>query len=188
MSVADVPWEDVQKVFRTRGDPSSCQCQFFKLTNERWRTTRTDGRRASLQEQIRVSDPPPGLIAYVDGEPVGWCAVEPRPNYARLARTKAVVDGRTEDLDDPSVWAVTCFVVRTDFRRQGIAGVLLNGAVDQARSLGARAIEGYPVDIAERPKASSSELFHGSLSTFVGAGFEVVSRPSTGRAVARMEL
>jgi proteasome-associated ATPase len=31
-----------------------------------------------------------GLVAYLDGEPVGWCAVEPRTAYPRLLRSTRV--------------------------------------------------------------------------------------------------
>jgi hypothetical protein len=29
-----------------------------------------------------------GLVAHLDGEPAGWCAVEPRTVYKRLLRTR----------------------------------------------------------------------------------------------------
>ncbi|MEL4318726.1 GNAT family N-acetyltransferase [Leifsonia sp. YIM 134122] len=119
-------------------------------------------------------------------EPVGWCAVEPRTAYDRL-RTAEVVKGSAEDEDDDSVWAITCFVVRVGHRRQGIGGELLQGAIEQAARLGARVIEGYPVDTAER-KTSSAELYHGTLSQFVAAGFEVTSRPSPSRAVVTLRI
>ena len=85
------------------------------------------------------------------------------------------------------MWSVTCFVVRVGFRRRGIASALLRAAIEHAAASGARVLEAYPVDTAER-KASSAELYHGVLSTFVGSGFEVVSRPQPGRAVVRLEV
>ena len=87
-----------------------------------------------------------GLVAYLDGEPVGWCAVEPRPAYPRLLlKTRVPWDGRAEDKADDSVWAVTCFVTRAGFRRRGISRALARAAVDFARERGARALEGYPM-------------------------------------------
>ena len=50
-----------------------------------------------------------GLVAYLDGEPVGWCAVEPRAAYPRLPPQRVIMKQRGEDPDDPCVWAVTCF-------------------------------------------------------------------------------
>src|SRR5665647_1890985 len=186
VSVADAPWDDVRTIFGTRGDPSRCWCQYFKLPNKEWETATRDECSGMLRQQVRANDPAPGVIAYVGGEPVGWCAIEPTPNYERLRRAKVVTEGSRQDPDDASVWAVTCFVVRVGFRRRGIGAALLRGAVEQARAHGARMVEGYPVDAAARPGAPSAELYDGTVTLFEGAGFEVVARPTRDRAV--MEL
>lgn len=184
LPVDEVPWDDVQTVFGTRGDPSTCWCQWFKLPASEWRTAEASVCQTPLREQTRHR-PVPGLIAYLDDEAVGWVAVEPRPAYPRLRTSRIVAKGSTESHDDPSVWAVTCFVVRVDFRRRGIASALLAAAVEHAKANGARVLEGYPIDTAER-KASSADLYHGSLSLFVAAGFEIASRPQPSRAVVRL--
>ena len=87
-----------------------------------------------------------GLVAYLDGEPVGWCAVEPRPHYEGLVRNNRVPwTGRDEDKADDSVWAVTCLFTRAGFRKRGVSRALARAAVDFARERGARALEGYPI-------------------------------------------
>jgi GNAT superfamily N-acetyltransferase len=187
-AVANVPWDDVRTVFGTRGDPSTCWCQYFKLSNAELDAATRDECAGMLRQQVQANHPAPGVIAYLDGEPVGWCAVEPKAHYERLRRSKIVTEGSREDPDDASVWAVTCFVVRVGFRKKGIGGTLLRAAVDQARELGARVIEGYPVDTAVRAKAPSAELYHGTLSLFTAAGFEVVSRPTRDRAVVALKV
>ena len=186
VSVADAPWDDVSTVFGERGDPAGCWCQFFKVPNAAWDSGSRDRFKGMLHGQVRANDPAPGVIAYTAGKPVGWCAIEPRPNYDRLRRSKVVIEGSKQKAEDASVWAVTCFVVCVGHRRQGVAAALLRGAVDQARSLGARLIEGYPVDAEKRSGASSADLYHGTLSMFMAAGFEVVSRPTSGRAVVQL--
>lgn len=185
--VDEVPWADVRTVFGTRGDPAGCWCQFFKLSNAEWKSSTPDDRSGMLCEQVASVAPAPGVIAYADDEPVGWCAVEPRPRYRRLGRMK-VAAGSTEDPDDASVWAVTCFVVRVGFRKRGIGGALLDGAIGHARRHGARVVEGYPVDVGARGKVSSADLYHGPLSLFTGAGFMVAARPTPDRAVVRLVL
>ncbi len=187
VSVSDVPWEDVRTAFGTRGDPAGCWCQYFKMPNAAWETATRDECAGMLRQQIEANEPAPGVIAYDGDEPVGWCAVEPRPKYSRLQRLK-VLKGSDEDPTDTSVWAVTCFVVRVGHRRKGVASALLDGAVHHAREHGARVIEGYPVDTGERVKASSAELYHGTLSLFERAGFEIASRPTDARAVVRLEM
>jgi GNAT superfamily N-acetyltransferase len=86
-----------------------------------------------------------GLVGYLDGEPVGWCAVEPRTAYPRLLRMPVPFKGRGEDKADDGVWAVTCFPTRAGFRRRGISRALARATVDFARERGARALEGYPI-------------------------------------------
>ena len=185
-AVASVPWEDVSQVFATRGDPARCWCQYFKLPNREFETATPTACAGMLREQVQASAPGPGVIAYLDGEPVGWCAVEPTPAYSRVHRAKVVTEGSRQGPDDASVWAVTCFVVRVGYRLRGVATALLRGAVAQARGAGARVVEGYPVDLALRPNAPSAELYHGTVSLFAGAGFVEVARVRKDRVV--MEL
>ena len=126
-----------------------------------------------------ASDTTSGLVAYLEGEPVGWCAVEPRSAYPRLLRNCRVPwDGRAEEKTDDSVWAVTCFVTRAGFRRRGISRALARATVDFARQRGARALEGYPMLTQPGQEITSGELHVGSRSIFEAAGFEEVSHPT----------
>lgn len=184
--VAEAPWDDVRTVFGTRGDPSTCWCQWFKLSNAEMNASDAATCESALREQSRHGSGP-GLVAYLDDEPVGWVAVEPREAYPRLRRARVVTQGSREPKDDSNVWSVTCFVVRVGFRRRGVATALLDAAIAHARDSGARVLEAYPIDTAER-KASSADLYHGALVQFEGAGFEVVSRPQPGRAVVSYSL
>jgi GNAT superfamily N-acetyltransferase len=141
--------EDLQAVFGARGGPSRCQCQRFKAGGRQWDSEQAsvpvEQRAARLREQTRCGHPEArstsGLVAYLDGERVGRCAVEPRTAYVRLGRVPWA--GRSEDKTDDSVWALTCFVTRTGFRRRGVSRALARAAVDFARQRGARALEGY---------------------------------------------
>jgi GNAT superfamily N-acetyltransferase len=127
-----------------------------------------------------------GLVAYLDGEPAGWCAVEPRSVYGRMLRNNRVPwEGRTEDRLDAGVWAVTCFVVRKGYGRRGVASALAAAAVDFARGRGARAVEGYPMTTKE---ALLGELHVGTHGMFARAGFAEVGRPSSRRAVMRIDV
>ena len=130
-----------------------------------------------------------GLVAYLDGEPVGWCAVEPRTAYSGLLRNNRVPWAeRAEDKTDDSVWAVTCVFARAGFRRQGISRALARAAVDFARRRGACALEGYPMLTEPGKEITWGELHVGSRSIFAAAGFTEVSHPTLRRVVMRIDF
>ena len=191
----EASWEDLQAVFGTRGDPSRCFCQRYKMQpRESWASVGAEELAFRLRQQTDCghpgSDTTGGLVAYLDGEPVGWCAVEPRTAYPRLLlRTRVPWDGRTEDKADDSVWAVTCFVTRTGFRRRGISRALVRAAVEFARERSARAIEGYPM--VTKPPGQGfllGELHVGDRGIFADAGFTEVSHPTIRRVVMRIDF
>ena len=189
----ETSWEDLQAVFGTRGDPSRCYCQRYKMRpGESWASFPAEERAHRLREQTDCGHPESGttagLVAYLDGEPVGWCAVEPRTAYPRLLlKTRVPWADRGEDKTDDSVWAVTCFVTRTGFRRRGISRALARATVDFARERGARALEGYPM-ITEAQNFLVEELHVGTRDTFADAGFTEVSHPTLRRVVMRIDF
>ena len=185
-------WDDLRTVFGERGTPHDCQCQWFKLQAREWRAAPQAERAASFREQTNCDDPSAktttGLVAYLDGEPVGWCAVEPRTEYPRLPKLKVPWTGRDEDPGDPGVWAVTCFVVRTGFRRRGVSRALTAAAVEHAREHGARALEGYAMVVEPGREIAWGELFVGAVGVYEDCGFTEVSAPTPRRRVMRVEF
>jgi GNAT superfamily N-acetyltransferase len=146
----EASWDDLLTIFGSRGAASQCRCQRYRLRpREAFGNFPAEERAFRLREQTDCghpeSDKTSGLVAYLDGKPVGWCAVEPRTAYEGLLRHFRVPwEGRAEDRTDDSVWAVTCLLTRAGFRRRGISRALARAAVDFARERGARALEGYP--------------------------------------------
>jgi len=186
-------WEDLQAVLGTRGDSSRCQCQRYKMTpKESWASVGTEELSLRLRMQTDAGHPASGttsgLVAYQDGDAVGWCAVEPRTAYPRLLRDTRPWEGRAEDKADASVWAVTCFVIRAGFRRRGISRALAIAAVDFARERGARALEGYPIITRSGQEIMAVEVHVGSRSIFEAAGFTQVSHPTLRRVVMRIDF
>ncbi len=133
-------WEDLQAVFGERGDAARCQCQWLKVRNRDWRSVSVEERKLRLREQTDCGNPgseqTSGLVGFLGGEPVGWCAVAPRNVHARLDDMRVPWTDRDEDRSDDSVWAVTCFVTRIGYRRRGVATALAAATVDFARGTG----------------------------------------------------
>jgi len=188
----EVGWEQLQTVLGKRGEAARCQCQWFHVSDRDFGVMPHEERASRFRAQTACGDPgartTSGVVAFLGDEPVGWCAVEPRADYVRLARLRVPWAGRDEDPADEHVWAVVCFVVRAGFRRQGVGTALAAGAVEHARARGARAVEGYPRQLAPGKQEMWGELYVGTPGMFEAAGMRVVSRPTPRRLVMRRDF
>lgn len=122
-------------------------------------------QRGEFVKELCDTGVPLGVLAYDDaGEVIGWAAVSPRADTT-FARNRKI-----PHVDDLPVWSVWCIRVRPGHRKQGISHALLAGAVDYARSNGAPAIEGYPVD-NKGAKVDLTMAYVGTRGLFEKAGF-----------------
>ena len=175
-------WDDLVTLFDRPGDPKGCWCMFYRVRGRDFDKLWGQGAKAAFREVVEQG-PPPGLLAYRDGQPVGWCAVAPRDAYPRVLRSPTL-----KPIDDaPGCWAVVCFYVERSGRRGGVAAALLEAAVAFAAEHGAEAVEGYPRD-TEGARKQANELFVGSMSMFAEAGFEEVGRRSPQRPIMRRKV
>jgi GNAT superfamily N-acetyltransferase len=176
-------WPDVETLFGGNGAYGGCWCMFWRLTNQQISGKTSDDHRESLRDMV-ASGLEPGLIFYDDGAPMAWASLGPRPDYARLFRTKGIAPGERpstdDDPDDRSIWSIPCVYVGRSHRKQGISSDVVEAALRYAKSKGASTVEGYPV--AEPPR-STSGLATGTVGMFVRAGFTVYREPSVGRRV-----
>lgn len=161
-------FEDVRTIVGPkRPDANVCWCLSYRIGSKENLSLRgTD--RGERVKQLVAEDPPPGVLAYDGGEVVGWAAVHPRADTS-FARNRKI-----PHVDDLDVWSVWCIRVRPGYRGKGISHHLLAGAVDFARSYGAPAIEGYPVD----NRGSHVDLtmaYVGTRKLFEEAGFSKVA-------------
>jgi GNAT superfamily N-acetyltransferase len=166
---------DLATLFGQGGDPRDCWCAFYR-TREGWPAKREDRiarNRAVLESAVgtlQAEDRAPGLVAYRDGQAVGWVSLGPRTDYERLEHSTVL--GR---IDDKPVWSIVCFVVGRKSRGQGIARAMLDAAIAYAREHGATLLEAYPTD-THGERIAAADAFHGTLAMFERAGFEVAAQ------------
>ena len=178
-------WPDLEAVFEARGCSIArgCWCMYYRESGRQdWPAGVTP--RAVRKERLRAlasADPPPGLIGYRGKVPVGWVTLGPRSDYAKLQRSPVM-----KPVDDLPVWSIVCFVVPAQYRHQGVAAALLEGAVRCARRRGARILEAYPID--KSGPARDDGLWHGAMSMYGKAGFVEVARRRPERPVVRLKL
>lgn len=173
-------WRDFEILFGSNGACGGCWCMYWKLRGQSFDENRGDKAR-QLQKSWVDSKQVPGLLAYLDGYPVGWIAVEPRRNYPKLAHSRSL-----KPLDDQEVWAVPCFFVEKKSRRKGIAVELLKAAIDYVKKKSGRIVEGYPMQDGENQP--DPFLFTGTVSVFEKAGFKEAGRHSPRRPIYRFQF
>lgn len=179
-------WDDLEAIFNARGCSVArgCWCMYYRVSGKGAYTRPGDAQRLRSKEALRSlagQDPPPGLLGYRGSTPVGWVSLGPREAYAKLANSPAM-----KPVDGQPVWSIVCFVVPSEYRKQGVARGLLAAAVRYARKRGARLLEAYPVD-KDAPSPPEAPWF-GSKAMFDEAGFEEVARRKPARPVVRLHL
>lgn len=179
-------WADLEAIFGARGCSVArgCWCMCYRRSgasaDAAAGTSRAQVNRAALKALVDAGITT-GLIGYLDGVPVGWVSLGPREHYPKLARSPVM-----KPVDDRPVWSVICFVVPAAHRGQGVAKALLAAATRYAKRQGARLLEAYPVDKAQR--SNDEDLWFGAKSMYDQAGFVEVARRKPQRPVVRLKL
>jgi ribosomal protein S18 acetylase RimI-like enzyme len=177
-------WADLEVLFNARGCgiARQCWCMAYRRSGSSVeppaKTPRGRWNRAQLKA-LAASDEPPGLIGYRGGIPVGWISLGPRSTFARLKRSPVM-----KAVDEQPVWSIVCFVVPSEYRGQGVARGLLQGAIAYARNRGAAILEAYPVDVPGR--SNDHAMWFGAKSMYDDAGFREVARRRPQRPVVRL--
>jgi GNAT superfamily N-acetyltransferase len=133
-------------------------------------------------EAIVRGNETPGLLAYFDGRPVGWCSIAPRESYSSLDRSRAL-----KRVDERPVWSIVCFYIHPEERNKRVAESLLGAAVSYAAEQGAEVIEAYPKDASD-DRLPDGEAFTGPLSMYRRAGFKEAARHSPSRPIMRFNV
>lgn len=174
-------WGDLEELFGARGACGGCWCMWWRLPRQEFERGKGEGNRAAFRAVVEAGEEP-GVLAYVGGRAVGWCAVAPRADYPALARSRVL-----KPVDERPVWSITCLFVSKPHRRRGLSEALLRAAVAHVARRGGRTVEGYPVEpqTGQQPDAF---VWTGLASAFRRAGFAEVTRRSATRPVMRYEI
>lgn len=174
-------WPDLETLFGPQGAFMGCWCAYWRLRHKEFGETSAAEHKAVLRERA-CSSSPPGLLGYLDGEPVAWVSVEPRERFAAFEHARVYTA-----VDDTPVWTVTCFFLREDVRGRRLTAALLEAVKAHVGDSGGVAVEGYPEEDVDL-SATGTPGYMGLVSAFEGAGFEEIARLSNGRPVYRAVL
>jgi ribosomal protein S18 acetylase RimI-like enzyme len=177
-------WADFEAVFNARGCSVArgCWCMFYRQSGAQRDlpsgTTLAASRKRQMKKLVDRGEVA-GLIGYRGRVPVGWVSLGPRDGYHRLRRSPVM-----KAVDDKPVWSIVCFVVPSEYRGQGVARALLDGAIAYATRRGVKLLEAYPVDKATR--SSDDAMWFGPKRIYDDAGFVEVARRKPARPVVRL--
>lgn len=172
-------WQDFEILFGEHGACGGCWCMAWRLTGKQFDEQKGSPNKKAMRTIVARGDQP-GVLAYVDGEAVGWCSVAPREVFVRLESSRVL-----KPVDEKPVWSISCFFIAKEHRRKGLSVKLLKAAIDFVRQRGGRIIEGYP----NEPKKDQPDVFMwtGLAASFAKAGFKEVARRGS-RPIFRYEL
>ncbi len=174
-------WPDLKRLFGRNGACAGCWCMWWRQSHSEFERRKGEKNRRAFK-RIVDSGAEPGLLAYLDDKPVGWCAIQPRQAFPRMEKSRVL-----RPIDDAPVWCVPCLFVAKEHRGTKISIGLLVAAVRYARMKGAEIVEGYPVD-PKRGRTADAFAWTGTASAFRKAGFEEVARRSQTRPIMRYHL
>jgi len=170
-------WPDLERLFGPIGACAGCWCMSWRVPRRVFEKQKGDANRAAFHQVVQ-DGPPPGVLAYDQGQPVGWCSIAPRETFPHLANSRILAP-----VDDQPVWSITCLFVLKGHRRKGVSRALIEAAASFARDQGARIVEAYPTEASK--KQTDVFVWTGLASAFLKAGFHEVARRSPTRPIMR---
>jgi GNAT superfamily N-acetyltransferase len=174
-------WDDFVTLFGERGASGGCWCMWWRQSKKEYESNK-GGRNKQTMKELVESGETPGLLAYCDGVPCGWCAVSQREELLRLEKSRVL-----KRIDDQPVWSIVCFYIDRKYRGRGLGAKLVLGAIEFVKSKGGKIIEAYP-SVIKSGRTTSSDIYTGLPQIFLQAGFKKVSQPSQTKLIMRYYL
>lgn len=141
-----------------------CWCTWF----HRHKEAGGEVERGRAYKELLVREGRAHAALVFEGEDaIAWCQFGPPAELPNIYHRKEYEAGLTS----PPDYRLTCIFVDRNHRRQGLATVAVEGALDLIAKAGGGVVEAYPHDTAGR-KMGSSFLYDGTRSMFEKAGFD----------------
>lgn len=176
-------WDDFEAVMGDNGGARGCWCMHWRLSMQEWMEGKGDGNRTAMRD-LAGRTTPPGVVAYLDDEPIAWCGFGDRSDFPRMQRSSLL-----KPVDDEPVISLTCLLVKKGRRGEGLSSKLIAAVCDYLSGTAeTRTVEAYPVEPAKGRRAGADTAMTGIASAFLAAGFTEVARPRSDRPVMRYSL
>ena len=174
-------WKDFENLFGEKGACAGCWCMYWRMRRKEYDNLHGAGTKKKM-ENIVTNGTIPGILAYDNDNPVGWCSVAPREDFPVLENSRVL-----KRIDDKPVWSVVCFFISKDYRRKGLSVELLNAAKNFVKNNNGKILEGYPVE-PKSGKTADVFAWTGLASAFRKVGFKEIVRRSETRPIMRYSI
>jgi GNAT superfamily N-acetyltransferase len=164
-------WEDFEELLGERGGCGGCWCMSWRLKMAEFEKQKGELNKLNMKYLVENNEDI-GVIVYIDGNPIGWCASAPREKFVRLENSRIL-----KRIDNEPVWSITCLFLSKAYRRKGISVEVIKAVINYCKLKGANIIEAYPV-IPYENKIPDAFLWTGIPSSFEKAGFVIVEKRS----------
>ena len=141
-----------------------CWCTWFHS-----RAGRPEGEKGRPWKERLVREGNAHAALIFDGDAaVAWAQYGTPDELPNIHHRKEYEATRTEESPD---YRITCIFVDRDYRRTGVAGAALRGALELIANAGGGVVEGYPQDLPQGKPAQRQEPLrdaHSRLTCLVG--------------------
>jgi hypothetical protein len=93
-------WGDLEELFGARGACGGCWCMLWRLKRSEFEKQKGAQNKAAFKAVVDSGEAP-GILAYANGSPIGWCALAPRETYPSLGRSRVL-----KRIDYKPVWSI----------------------------------------------------------------------------------
>lgn len=173
-----IRWGDFETLLGARGGCGGCWCMSWRLKKSDFERQKGDANKIAMKTLVEQNEKV-GILAYIDGVPIGWCAVAPREVYPKLKNSRV-----WKSIDNEAVWSITCFYIAKSYRRKGISLELLKAVINYCKANNVKIIEGYPVE-PYGDNIPAAFAWTGMPNAFEKAGFIVAERRSKLKPIMR---
>jgi hypothetical protein len=172
-------WPKFEQLFGEKGACGNCWCMYYRLSKSEFNEGKMNNGNKDKMKELVWNNKPTGMLAFYEGRAIGWCALAPREDFSKLARSRV-----HKPIDNKQVWSIPCFFIHKDFRRCGISIEILKSMIKYSKQENIKILEAYPT-IPTTEKLPDSFAWIGLYRSFKQAGFSIVDQTSKNRPMVR---
>ncbi|MCI0450044.1 MAG: GNAT family N-acetyltransferase [Chlorobi bacterium] len=154
---------DFYKIHSGDTDGWCCCVSWWVESWKEW-GERTEEQNRKLRDMLFAKGEYDGYILYCDNEPAGWCQCGKRDRLIKLTNQFKL---------QPSAdtWAVTCFLIKPEFRKKGLSRKFLELVLEDLKASGVKHVQAFPRSQPAGKELDDGEVWTGPENIYINSGF-----------------